>query len=118
MYQATLHPMNRFALKHALADTASTTQSQADTAEPGLSGRREVLRQLKRVRTGTITACLRGSVSGGAEKIQDHELPGISLIFHGHLAWARKKGDHGCMCHGGIKKLRQAEIALLQMSAV
>ena len=45
-------------------------QDQADAAEHFLKGEGGALRQLKRMITGNISACLRGPVNWGAEKKQ------------------------------------------------
>ncbi len=68
-------------------------KDQADTAEPIIYGRREVLRQQKRVIIGNISACLRGPVNWGAEKNKDRGLPGRGLLLLCHLSCVPKKGD-------------------------
>ena len=67
-------------------------QDQADAAEPCLQGEGGALRQLKRMITGNITACLRGPVNWGAEKrtrIVDF-LARVCFFFVTFLACPRK----------------------------
>jgi len=72
-FPCSLHPVNRFAHKHAMADVIiEEPHSQADASEPAVpgEGKRCEIRSTG-MDTGTNSACLRGPENGDAEKKQN-----------------------------------------------